>query len=56
MLYTNCLECHAKPPIPFVQPKDPWWKFPVMFLILVGFALTFLFLGKLKEIFLNWRK
>jgi hypothetical protein len=50
MLYTNCLECHKVQPIPFTQPKDPWWKWPLTILIVLAVMAAAIFLDKIRNL------
>jgi len=53
---TNCMKCHKAEPIPFTRPKNPWWMWPLFFLIFTGIALGIHFLDKLKSILFFWRR
>ena len=53
---TNCMKCHKTEPIPFTRPKNPWWMWPLFFLIFTGIALGIYFLDKLKGILFFWRR
>lgn len=56
LVFTNCTKCHAKDPINFEQPKEPWWKWPAIGgSILALFALAY-FWSQIKGILFFWRK
>lgn len=51
-VYFNCIDCHAESPrglgLTVEQPKDPWFQWPMISLIVGGIALLFWFWGKVK--------
>jgi hypothetical protein len=42
--------------ITIAQPKDPWWKWPLAFGIVLAVAAGLYFLDRIKSILFFWRK